>query len=255
VAADYDGVGIHNASFSSVPIVAKHSGRGLTFVSDPDNDSVYKVIQGSKDYSGTNYEFDIPKFMGSDTDWDIITKEFYSEDYPFSTAYVSVQEDDAVGFEEGDGEVRFRLQRVDGRLCRVISYKNEKCLEVEKASVDSGAAVILGTCKSGKTNQMFEMKSSSTKLKSTTLIAPISETGISVYPNPAQSTLNIAVPSGVSDKTYSMEIINAVGQAVLNRSSLEGELNTVDISMLPTGIYWVKLIQGERIESKKFIKN
>ena len=66
--------------------------------------------------------------------------------------------------------------------------------------------------------------------------------GLSIYPNPASSTLNFIT----DDVKFDYQIINTNGQTILN-----GRTNyQIDISNLPQGSYWLKV--GNDIT--KFIK-
>jgi hypothetical protein len=72
---------------------------------------------------------------------------------------------------------------------------------------------------------------------------------ISFSPNPVKSLLNISS----SRKVDKVEVFNILGQ----KSSVQNILdNTVNFSSLPTGVYMIKVYQGnEIITTKKIIKN
>ena len=73
--------------------------------------------------------------------------------------------------------------------------------------------------------------------------------GISLYPNPAASTLNVSLPSNVTLK--SAVIHNILGQVVLQSS------DTVqwDISALASGVHFITLTTDVGVRKLKFIKN
>jgi hypothetical protein len=72
-------------------------------------------------------------------------------------------------------------------------------------------------------------------------------TGVSVYPNPVK---NIATISGVTD-IETVEITNITGQRVsLNTTNLE----TIDMSGLPSGIYFAKIKATSGAKTVKLIK-
>jgi hypothetical protein len=64
---------------------------------------------------------------------------------------------------------------------------------------------------------------------------------ISVYPNPAKDQIAI---SGIENVTCNIEMLDIKGQVVLNIKNSES--NTIDVSMLEQGVYFVK-ISGEEI--------
>ena len=70
---------------------------------------------------------------------------------------------------------------------------------------------------------------------------------LKLYPNPVSNTLNIkGVTSDVSLTFY-----NVLGKQVLYRNGL----NQVDVSSLKTGIYFLKITDGNKTYSHKIIKH
>lgn len=73
---------------------------------------------------------------------------------------------------------------------------------------------------------------------------------IKVYPNPASKKVFI---EGVKDKNTSVEIINFEGRKVLEQGKIEND-NSVDISGIPAGVYFINLNSGnQKSYSKKII--
>ncbi|MFY8097697.1 MAG: T9SS type A sorting domain-containing protein, partial [Flavobacterium sp.] len=69
---------------------------------------------------------------------------------------------------------------------------------------------------------------------------------VALYPNPVQDILNINVDNAIK----SVEIYNIQGQKVLNSTS-----NEVDMSSLNSGIYLVKITdENNSIATKKVVK-
>lgn len=83
---------------------------------------------------------------------------------------------------------------------------------------------------------------------------------ISVYPNPANDRLKIEFQSDLA-LLPEINIIDLTGKVVKKyeeQLSQEQEhlfKGDLDISMLPPGVYFVKVIQGKRIISKKLMVN
>ena len=80
---------------------------------------------------------------------------------------------------------------------------------------------------------------------------------ISIYPNPASSALMLewagssGSSSGSSNKQYAVKIYNAIGQQVLY-SEFYIPNSALDISSLPSGLYYVSLQTPEGMAVKKF---
>lgn len=70
-----------------------------------------------------------------------------------------------------------------------------------------------------------------------------------VSPNPAQSTLFIELPD---NGFYKAEIFNNAG-IICNTFQCSGSNSTLDISLLPSGVYFLKITNNEKTFSKKFI--
>jgi len=73
---------------------------------------------------------------------------------------------------------------------------------------------------------------------------------ISVYPNPANTEINIIVTNSSLKVTY-IEIFNSIGQLVLKKSINESK---VDISTLAKGVYILKMKLGKKYYLTKFLK-
>lgn len=80
----------------------------------------------------------------------------------------------------------------------------------------------------------------------TVLVSPLLDNSFSVYPNPAINTLNTVASFSANIKN--IEIVNIVGKSVqeIKWNSTNGKM-TFDITDLPKGIYFVRLINDKNI--------
>jgi len=80
---------------------------------------------------------------------------------------------------------------------------------------------------------------------------------ISVYPNPVKgNTISLSL-NGLSKGNYTMSVFNQLGQQVLNRVINHNGGNatqTVDLSSLATGIYELRLSNGQTVLTEKLVK-
>jgi hypothetical protein len=75
---------------------------------------------------------------------------------------------------------------------------------------------------------------------------------VTVYPNPAQSMVWIGIPISIK-KIY---MVNLLGQKILNRESLSGNIVNLDMSTVSKGTYILLFYTNRGYEgSKKLIKN
>ena len=83
------------------------------------------------------------------------------------------------------------------------------------------------------------------------------EDGISIYPNPAVSDVNVEIELG-SDKNVKIDIYNTTGQ-LIKGSLIEGMMQAgimnkvLDVSDIPAGVYNVKIHLGEDLYTRRLI--
>jgi aminopeptidase YwaD len=70
---------------------------------------------------------------------------------------------------------------------------------------------------------------------------------ISIFPNPANTEINIVLPS--NDNAH-IEISNAMGQVIIK----DQNKNRIDISNLTNGLYFISVKQGQQSYTQKLIK-
>jgi hypothetical protein len=70
---------------------------------------------------------------------------------------------------------------------------------------------------------------------------------ISIFPNPANTEINIDLPSNGSAQ---IEISNAMGQVIIK----DQNNNKIDISNLTNGLYFISVKQGQQSYTQKLIK-
>lgn len=72
---------------------------------------------------------------------------------------------------------------------------------------------------------------------------------VTVYPNPANSFINISSAEAISG----VEVYNVIGKRVLQVTNVVN--NSIDVSSLSKGMYILKIASGDSIATKKIIKN
>ncbi len=91
----------------------------------------------------------------------------------------------------------------------------------------------------------------------TTSLANATEevSNVSLYPNPASSTINLAC-SNANVRDFSYEIYNQMGQSVSAGAGnfTNGNIEAVNIENLDKGIYFVKMFYNNNVEIIRFVK-
>jgi Secretion system C-terminal sorting domain len=79
---------------------------------------------------------------------------------------------------------------------------------------------------------------------------------VQVYPNPAVSEIRVTIPESWQDKNVTYAIFNTGGQVMktLNRANAS-QTESVDLSTLPVGSYFIKATSGQESAVQRFIKS
>ena len=80
---------------------------------------------------------------------------------------------------------------------------------------------------------------------------PMASKALKVYPNPVRDVLNMELPES-DGANWTLRLYNAVGNLVLSRTVVAGE--SVNVSSLASGVYFLQLSNGEEVLSAKVIK-
>jgi hypothetical protein len=75
---------------------------------------------------------------------------------------------------------------------------------------------------------------------------------ISVYPNPATSTLTVET-NDILFNTCNLQLFDIMGNLLLEKSLINNKTN-IDISSFPSGVYAVEVKTEKGVEVKKFVK-
>lgn len=81
--------------------------------------------------------------------------------------------------------------------------------------------------------------------------SPSSTSHFNIYPNPAGSQLT--VESNLGEKEYSVIIFDALGKTFTKLNAKE-PYTVIDLSAFESGIYFVRMVSGELVETQKLIK-
>lgn len=83
----------------------------------------------------------------------------------------------------------------------------------------------------------------------------IANGNLRIYPNPANETLNISGQIGTEEQKVRIELLNLLGERIMNYEILGGSLNfTMNMYDLPIGMYVVRLQSGTDLWMKKIVK-
>jgi len=74
---------------------------------------------------------------------------------------------------------------------------------------------------------------------------------MNIYPNPVNENLNIEVSSLAKNSLFSLSSVN--GQELLQKQITTAKTQ-IDISTLPSGIYFIRFISDKTVEVEKIIK-
>nr|WP_321233120.1 T9SS type A sorting domain-containing protein [uncultured Psychroserpens sp.] len=75
----------------------------------------------------------------------------------------------------------------------------------------------------------------------------------SVYPNPTNSILTVELNSSQTNLTY--QVFDILGKQIVTKTLGTENLSQIDVSNWNTGLYLIKISNGGKTETKRFIKN
>lgn len=78
-----------------------------------------------------------------------------------------------------------------------------------------------------------------------------SDNNVTVYPNPASTTLNVKLGS-VTDKA-TVTVYNAIGQIVIASQEVNDNATEINVSTLAKGVYILKVSNGKEVSNTKFV--
>ena len=85
----------------------------------------------------------------------------------------------------------------------------------------------------------------------TTGVENLNTEDLSIYPNPANETITIEPKQNTGEFTLAIYYMN--GQELIKQKTKDSQIQ-IDISGLPSGVYFVKLINDKNVLVRKFIK-
>ena len=114
---------------------------------------------------------------------------------------------------------------------------------------------VIGQLNEAKFNACFDITRDFlyNHLKFPTSLPEMGETMIQVYPNPAPDLLTISVGNATQSKPLSVTVIDVMGQVVFVETVSDTEMS-LDVSCLPSGIYFIRLEQEDFWGTRKIVK-
>jgi hypothetical protein len=78
---------------------------------------------------------------------------------------------------------------------------------------------------------------------------------INLFPNPTSGNLNLAFET-VAEGAYQCRVVNTLGQVVLEKWVYSPQLENLDLSLLPAGVYFIVLgdTMGKTVKATPVVK-
>src|SRR5690606_35136251 len=89
---------------------------------------------------------------------------------------------------------------------------------------------------------------------STFSVEELENAGISVYPNPTNSVVNISFKDKISEQVK-VELFNVTGQKILVRELNDASNLQISVEHLPSGVYFINVVLGTKNHLVKLIRN
>jgi plastocyanin len=88
----------------------------------------------------------------------------------------------------------------------------------------------------------------------TEIVDNLLKTNISIFPNPSNGVFQLEADNSQYERNYNLDIYNLLGDKVYTKPGL-GQQNSyeIDLTILPKGIYFLKINDGVQLYSKKIV--
>ncbi|MCX7550162.1 endonuclease [Xanthomarina sp. F2636L] len=141
--------------------------------------------------------------------------------------------------------------KVNGNIVGTIAYGDQDVVQtttIPNINVEGNVSVVIDENSSTTNRVVFDDLSWTCYTDLNVLDYQLN--GISIYPNPIQNVLNIQMKHS---NTTQIEIFNILGKRVFTKTIQQSQ--SVQLDNLSSGMYILKLTQGNSIISRKLIKN
>ncbi|WP_324672121.1 FG-GAP-like repeat-containing protein [Hymenobacter sp. GOD-10R] len=151
---------------------------------------------------------------------------------------------------DGDGDLDFVAANANNNIVSVCLNNGTGIFSSQQVAVGASSyAVALGdldgngTLDFASVNNNSNAGSVSVRLNSQVLATKSAKATqpLSLYPNPAHTSVRLQLPSGFSGQAGRVSVINAVGQVVLERALTTAASSELSLPSLAPGIYTVQL--------------
>jgi hypothetical protein len=82
---------------------------------------------------------------------------------------------------------------------------------------------------------------------------PLIAENLAIYPVPARDHLNVALHNPL-DALREITVFDAMGKRIHQASGLKGQQASVDLSALPQGVYFIKVVTADGVQTQRFLK-
>jgi hypothetical protein len=128
------------------------------------------------------------------------------------------------------------------------------CLKVNGSSSSDGASIVLESCNTSYWSQQFSFSGTKSAGPISDDPEPIANNDVNIYPTNVKSSLFINLSEKFNQGAIFI-LYNFSGKLLINKDIYFGELNRVDLSNMPSGIYFATVSNGLETINQKIIKN
>ena len=119
---------------------------------------------------------------------------------------------------------------------------------ITDATALPGSTSVTVTAEDGTTEQVYTINFT----VAVGINSPISEYGITVYPNPSNGMFYLEIKD-LTNEHINIEILSAEGKLVYKDEFIYNDREKIDISSLPTGMYIIKIVNDKKVTIDQII--
>ncbi|WP_299189099.1 RICIN domain-containing protein [uncultured Aquimarina sp.] len=152
----------------------------------------------------------------------------------------------------GNDSQQWEIKEIENCKFNIIAKTSNKCLDLKSGNNADGTRFQLWDCVSTNSeNREYSFEFIETEILG---VEDLSESNMILYPNPTRALLNIKIPNKYLGKSVQIKVYDFMGRLLREVTSTK-DLIQINIENIPSGNYFVRVIDGKKSYNSFIIKN
>ncbi|WP_405206913.1 RICIN domain-containing protein [Aquimarina sp. LLG6339-5] len=152
----------------------------------------------------------------------------------------------------GNESQQWEIKQIENCKFNIIAKTSNKCLDLKSGNSADGTRFQLWDCVSTNSeNREYSFEFIETEILG---VEDLPESNMILYPNPTNGLLNIKIPNKYLDKSVQIKVYDFMGRLIKEVTSTN-DLIQINVENIPSGNYFVRVINGKKSYNSFIIKN